>query len=76
MDVGAEALGIVESHLDAYKEHEASLWPVIGNFALLSAGFLAGVGGIATAQRWLRRPPAAAAAGRRRVGRRDVARRS
>ena len=31
---------------------------MIGNFALLSAGFLAGVGGIATVQRWLGRPPA------------------
>ena len=58
MDVGAEALGIVEAHLDAYKEHEASLWPVIGNFALLSTGFLAGVGGIATAQRRLVPRPA------------------
>jgi ZIP family zinc transporter len=56
MDVGAEALGIVETHLGAYKEHEASLWPVIGLFTLLSAGFLAGLGGIATAQRWMRGP--------------------
>jgi ZIP family zinc transporter len=64
MDVGAEALGIVEAHLDAYKEHEASLWPVIGNFALLSTGFLAGVGGIATAQRRLvPRPPVPPLAG-------------
>ncbi|HMJ37783.1 MAG TPA: ZIP family metal transporter [Baekduia sp.] len=53
MDVGAEGLGIVESHLEAYKSHEASLWPVVGRFALLSAGFLAGVGGIATVQRRL-----------------------
>jgi ZIP family zinc transporter len=53
MDVGAEALGIVETRLGAYKDHGASLWPVIGLFALLSAGFLAGVGGIATAQRRL-----------------------
>jgi zinc transporter, ZIP family len=53
MDVGGEALGILETHLDAYKEHDASLWPVIGLFALLSVGFLAGVGGIATAQRRL-----------------------
>ncbi len=64
MDVGAEGLGIIETHLDAYKEHEATLWPVIGLFALLSVGFLAGVGGIATAQRRLqrssfRRPPIA-----------------
>jgi ZIP family zinc transporter len=54
MDVGAEGLGIIETHLEAYKEHSASLWPVIGLFALLSAGFLVGVGGIATVQRRLR----------------------
>jgi zinc transporter, ZIP family len=58
MDVGSASLGILETHLDAYKEHHASLWPVIGLFALLGAGFLAGVGGIATAQRRLRRAPA------------------
>jgi len=51
MDVGAEALGLIETHLDAYKDHQATLWPVIGLFALLSAGFLVGVGGIATIQR-------------------------
>jgi zinc transporter, ZIP family len=53
MDVGAAALGILETHLDAYKGHNASLWPVIGLFTLLSAGFLVGVGGIATVQRRL-----------------------
>jgi ZIP family zinc transporter len=53
MDVGAEGLGIIETHLEAFKAHDASLWPVIGLFALLSAGFLIGVGGIATVQRWL-----------------------
>jgi zinc transporter, ZIP family len=53
MDVGAEGLGIVETHLDAYKAHDASLWPVVGLFALLSAGFMVGVGGIATVQRRL-----------------------
>src|SRR3954453_15652970 len=60
MDVGAEGLGILEAHLDAYKEHQASLWPVAGLFVLLSAGFLAGVGGIASVQRRLgggRAPP-------------------
>src|SRR3954447_25506985 len=51
MDVGAEGLGIVETHLDAYKAHDATLWPVVGRLVLLSVGFLAGVGGIATAQR-------------------------
>src|SRR4051812_7781201 len=55
MDVGAEGLGIVETHLDAFKDHNASPWPVIGLFALLSAGFLAGVGGTATVQRMLKR---------------------
>jgi zinc transporter, ZIP family len=55
MDVGSEALGIVETRLDAFKTHDASLWPVIGLFALMSVGFLAGVGGIATAQRRLGR---------------------
>ena len=79
MDVGAEALGIIETHLDAYKDDDASLWPVIGLFALLSAGFLVGVGGIATVQRRLRasarRPPPIAGAestvamSRRRAGR-------
>jgi zinc transporter, ZIP family len=54
MDVTGEALGIVETRLDAFKDDGASLWPVIGLFALLSAGFLAGVGGIATVQRRLR----------------------
>ena len=66
MDVGAEALGLIETHLDAYKDHDATLWPVIGLFALLSAGFLVGVGGIATVQRRLARrarelPPLAGA---------------
>lgn len=53
MDVGAEALGILEHHLGAYKDHHGSLWSVIGLFLLLACGFLAGVGGIGTAQRWL-----------------------
>jgi zinc transporter, ZIP family len=66
MDVGAAALGLLETHLDAYKEHQATLWPVIGLFALLSAGFLVGVGGIATVQQRLGRragglPPMAGA---------------
>lgn len=54
MDVGAEALGIVEHHLDAFKSHDASIWPVVGLFALLSVGFLAGLGGISTVQRLMR----------------------
>jgi zinc transporter, ZIP family len=64
MDVTGEALGIIETRLDAFKADDASLWPVIGLFALLSAGFLLGVGGIATVQRRLaaRRPPRIAGA--------------
>jgi zinc transporter, ZIP family len=57
MDVGSEALGILEAHLDAFKDDGASLWPVIGLFVLLSAGFLIGLGGIATVQRLLSRGP-------------------
>jgi ZIP family zinc transporter len=56
MDVGSAGLGILETHLDAFKAHHASLWPVVGLFALLGAGFMLGVGGIATVQRRLRRP--------------------
>ena len=62
MDVGAEGLGIIETHLEAYKDDDASLWPVIGLFALLSAGFLVGVGGIATVSRLAGSRPSAPAA--------------
>src|SRR4051795_2254505 len=54
MDVGSQALSILETRLTAFKAHDASLWPAIGLFALLCTGFLAGVGGIATASRHLR----------------------
>src|SRR3954468_21436677 len=65
MDVGAEGLGILETHLDAYKAQDAGLGPVGGLFVLLSAGFRAGVGGIASARRWItgRRPAAPPIAG-------------
>src|SRR3954469_3637967 len=53
MDVGSEALSIVEARLAAYKDHDASLWPVLGFFLLLSVAFVVGVGGIATVQRRL-----------------------
>ncbi len=59
MDVGSEGLGIIEQHLDAFRSHQASLWPVVGLFALLSAGFLLGVGGISTVQRRLVTPTVA-----------------
>jgi zinc transporter, ZIP family len=48
MDVGAAGLGIIETHLDVFKAHESTLWPVIGLFVVLSVGFLAGVAGIET----------------------------
>jgi ZIP family zinc transporter len=54
VDVGAHGMAIVDLRLTAYKDG-ASFWPVAGLFALLSAGFLTGVGGIATVQRRLRR---------------------
>jgi ZIP family zinc transporter len=62
MDVGSEALGIIETRLDAYKAHHASLWPVIGLFTLLTVGFLAGVGGISSVQRRLKARPRIAGA--------------
>jgi zinc transporter, ZIP family len=62
MDVGSEGLGIVESHLEAYEANDASLWPVVGLFALLSVGFMLGVGAIATVQRRLGRAAAPAPA--------------
>jgi ZIP family zinc transporter len=58
MDVGAEALGIIEGRLDAFKDGDQTLWPTIGLFLLLGTGFLAGVGGITTIQRLMgRRQP-------------------
>ncbi len=61
MDVGSAALGILETHLDAFKDDNASLWPVIGLFALLSVGFLVGVAGIAIVQRRMSARPSAMA---------------
>src|SRR4051794_31382393 len=53
MDVGAEGLGTVQTQPDAFKARDAPLWPVIGRCVVLSVGFLAGWGGIATARRRL-----------------------
>jgi len=51
VDVGSHAMEIVETRLTAVRDEDAGFWPVLGLFALLSAGFLAGVGGIHTIQR-------------------------
>src|SRR4051794_23133220 len=53
MDVGAEGLGIVETHPAPFKRADASLGRVIGLFALRSGGFRAGLGGAAPARRRL-----------------------
>ena len=51
VDVGSHAMEIVETRLTAVRDEDAGFWPVVGLFVLLSAGFLAGVGGIHTVQR-------------------------
>ncbi len=56
MDVGAQGLGIIETHLTAFKAHDTSIWPVVGLFALMSVGFMVGLGGIATVQRLMGTP--------------------
>src|SRR3954469_24355231 len=58
VDVCAEGMGIVETHLDAFKAHHASFADVAGLFALLAVGFMVGIGGIASVQRRIfgRRP--------------------
>ena len=45
MDVGAEGLGIIETHLDAFKAHEASLWPVVGLSRCSAPAFSSGSAG-------------------------------
>jgi zinc transporter, ZIP family len=54
MDVTTDAQGIVSSALDSFKSHHSGFDHVLGLFALLAAGFTAGVGGIAAVERRLR----------------------
>jgi len=51
VDVSSEGIGIVQTHLDAFKAHHASFGSVVVVFALLAGGFVVGVGGIASVQR-------------------------
>jgi zinc transporter, ZIP family len=55
MDVTAHGQEIVESALDAYKDHDGSLGHVIALFALLAVGFTIGTAGIALLEARLRR---------------------
>jgi zinc transporter, ZIP family len=54
MDVTTNAQGIVSSALDSFKSHHGSFGHVLGLFALLAVGFIAGVGGISAVERRLR----------------------
>jgi ZIP family zinc transporter len=60
MDVTAHAQAIIQTALDGYKHHTRSFGHVLGLFALLAAGFIAGVAGIAAIERRLRPRPALA----------------
>jgi ZIP family zinc transporter len=60
MDVTTHAQAIIQTALDAYKNHTRSFGHVLGLFALLAAGFTAGVAGIAAIERRLRPRPALA----------------
>src|SRR3954453_571966 len=51
VDVCAEGIGIVQTDLDAFKQHRASFEGAAGMFVLLAGGFVVGVGGIASMQR-------------------------
>jgi ZIP family zinc transporter len=57
MDVTSNAQGIVADALDAFKNKNGSLGHVLALFALLAAGFTAGVGGISAVERRLRDRP-------------------
>jgi ZIP family zinc transporter len=51
VDVGSHSMEIIEGRLTTFHQGDASFWPVVWLFLLLTVGFLAGVGGIHTAQR-------------------------
>lgn len=57
MDVTSNAQGIVADALDAFKNKSGSLGHVMALFAILAAGFTAGVAGISVVERRLRDRP-------------------
>ena len=57
MDVTTHAHGIVADALASFKDHRSSFGHVLGLFALLGAGFTAGVAGISAVERRLRERP-------------------
>jgi zinc transporter, ZIP family len=57
MDVTTHAQQIVSQALSSYKDHHDSFAHVLGLFALLAAGFTAGVAGISAVERRLRGRP-------------------
>jgi zinc transporter, ZIP family len=54
MDVASNAQGILADALHSFKGHHSSFARLLGLFALLACGFIAGVGGIAAVERYLR----------------------
>lgn len=58
MDVTSNAQGIVSDALGAFKRKDGSLGHVLALFAILAAGFTAGVAGISALERRLRGRPA------------------
>ena len=57
MDVTTHGQEIVSSALSSYKDHKDSFGHLLGLFALLAAGFTAGVAGISAVERRLRGRP-------------------
>ncbi|HET9721374.1 MAG TPA: ZIP family metal transporter [Solirubrobacteraceae bacterium] len=55
MDVASHAEGILSVNLSAFRHHRGGLGHVIWLFALLAVAFVAGTGGLASAQLWLQR---------------------
>ncbi len=55
MDVASHAEGILTGWLSAYKHHRAGIGHVVLLFGLMAAAFVAGTGGLASAQMWLQR---------------------
>jgi ZIP family zinc transporter len=54
MDVASHGVGIIESHLQAYKHGRGSFGTVAGLFAILVVGFTAGSAGLTLVDRWIR----------------------